>query len=108
MPKPTKVDVFNRGLGVFLEWGPAQMVNLRERIAKAVPGLTSPEIKKLIAEFERLQSTACRIVEEQMEKHQAEEDGRRRVAELDERMSAKNASLLYHEARYSAWRDGFR
>jgi hypothetical protein len=89
LAKPTKVDVFNRGLGVFLEWGPAQMVNLRDRIATAAPGLTGHEVGKLVAEFERLRSAACRIVEEQVEKHQAEEDGRRRVAELDERMSAK-------------------
>ena len=106
--KPTKVDVFNRGLGVFLKWGPAQMIDARERIARAAPGLTGPQVRKLVAEFERLQSAACRIVEEQVEKHQTEEDGRRRVAELDERISAENASLLYHQARYSAWRDGFR
>jgi len=107
LAKPRKVDVFNRGLGVFLEWGPAQGGDLRDRIRKA-SGLTGSEVGKLIAEFERLRSAACRIVEEQVEKHQVEEDGRRRVAELDERISAENASLLYHQARYSAWRDGFR
>ena len=108
LAKAPKVDVFNRGLGMFLEWGPAQGIDLRDRIARVASGLTGREIGKLVAEFERLRSAACRIVEEQVEKHQAEEDGRRRVAELDERISAKNASLLYHQARYSAWRDGFR
>ena len=100
-------DAFNRALGVFLEWGPAQQEDLKLRIAKAVSTLTRPQVKKLIAEFDSLRSAACRIVEEQVEKHQAEEDGRRRVAELDDRLSAENASLLYHQARYSAWRDGF-
>jgi hypothetical protein len=93
---------------VFLEWGPAQAIDVRERISKAVPGLSRTEIEKLLVEFSNLQSAACRIVEEQVEKHRTEEDGRRQVAELDERLSAKNASLLYHQARYSGWRDGFR
>ena len=98
---------FNRALGAFLEWGPAQQEDLKLRIARVVSTLTRPQIKKLIEEFDSLRSDACRIVEEQVEKHQAEEDGRRRVAELDYRLSAENASLLYHQARYSAWRDGF-
>lgn len=108
MAKPPKVDAFNRGLAVFLEWGPAQEGDLRDRITKATSGLTRPAVGKLVAEFVRLRSAACRIVEEQVEKHRTEEDGRRQVAELDERISAENATLLYQQARYSAWRDGFR
>ena len=102
-----KADAFNIALGVFLEWGPAQQDDIRDRISKAVPGLARTELKKLLAEFANLRSAACRIVEDQVEKHQTEEDGRRQVAELDARISAENASLLYHQARYSAWRDGF-
>jgi|RhiMethySRZTD1v2_1073278.scaffolds.fasta_scaffold22558_2 hypothetical protein len=108
MAEQRKVDSFNRALGMFLKWGPEQQVDIRERIAKAVPGLQPAEIRALLSEFEALRSAACRIVEAQVEKHQAEEDGRSLVAALDARMSATNASLLYHEARYSAWRDGYR
>lgn len=108
MAKRRKVDPFNRGLGVFLEWGPEQQVDIRERIAKAIPGLQPAEIRKLLSEFATLRSAACRIVEEQVEKHQAEEDGRSLVAGLDPRISEANASLLYQHARYSAWRDGYR
>jgi hypothetical protein len=95
-------------LGVFLEWGPGQNIDLHKRLAKAIPRLTPSEMKKLVAQFEKLRSASSRIVEEQVEKHQAEEDGRSRVAALDNRMSAVNASLLYQQARYSAWRDGYR
>ena len=102
------MDPFNRALGVFLEWGPQQQVDIRERIAKAVPGLQPAEIKKLLSEFATLRSAACRIVEQQVEKHQAEEDGRSLVAGLDPRISEANSSLLYQQARYSAWRDGYR
>jgi hypothetical protein len=105
---PQSVEPFNRALGEFLKWGPAQNTDLRKRIAKALPRLRPADMKKLISEFDALRSAACRIVEEQVEKHQTEEDGRRRVAELDARISGVNASLLYHEARYSAWRDGYR
>ena len=108
MARRQKADPFNLALAVFLEWGPAQQTNIRERLAKALPRLTRTELKKLIAEFETLQSAACRIVEEQVEKHQTEDDGRSRVSALDPRISAENASLLYHQARYSAWRDGYR
>lgn len=107
MAKRRNVDAFNRALGVFLEWGPAQQSDVRERIAKAVPRLSHTEVGKLLAEFGSLRSAACRIAEEQVEKYQTEEDGRKRVAELDERISAENASVLYQQARYSAWRDGF-
>jgi hypothetical protein len=107
MKNPRSADAFNAALAVFLKWGPAQATPVRERIAKAAPGLRPAEIKKLLSEFDALRSAACRIVEEQVEKHQAEEDGRNRVASLDARISAENASLLYHEARYSAWRDGY-
>jgi hypothetical protein len=108
MKKTRKADPFNRALGVFLEWGPAMATPAPERIAKAVPGLRPAEIKKLVSEFWTLVSTACRIVEEQVEKHQTEEDGRGRVAAMDPRVSAENATLLYQQARYSAWRDGYR
>ena len=108
MPKPRSADPFNRALGVFLEWGPAQQTDVRVRIAKAVRGLRPAEIKKLLAEFDTLVSAACRIVEEEVEKHQGEDVGRSRVAALDPRISPVNASLLYHQARYSAWRDGYR
>ncbi|HET9215513.1 MAG TPA: hypothetical protein VFR18_00960 [Terriglobia bacterium] len=102
-----KTDAFNLALGVFLEWGPVQQDDIRDRISQVVPGLTRTELKKLLAEFASLRSAARRIVEEQVEKHRTEEDGRRQVAELDSRISVENASLLYHQARYSAWRDGF-
>ena len=107
MTKSPKGDPFNRALGLYLEWGPAQATPVRERIAKALPGLRPAEIKKLLAEFSGLVSASCRIVEEQVEKHQAEEDGRNRVASLDARISPENATLLYQQARYSAWRDGY-
>ena len=108
MANRRNADPFNRALEVFLEWGPAQQSDVRERIAKAVPRLNRAELRKFVAEFTSLRSAACRIVEEQVETHRAEEDGRRRVAELDERISAENVSVLYQQARYSAWRDGFR
>jgi hypothetical protein len=108
MKKTRKADPFNRALGVFLKWGPAMATPAPERIAKAVPGLRPAEIKKLISEFWTLTSAACRIVEEQVEKHQTEEEGRDRVATMDPRVSAENATLLYQQARYSAWRDGYR
>src|SRR5262245_56933864 len=108
MKKTRKADPFNRALGVFLEWGPAMATPVPERIKKAVPGLRPAEIKTLISEFWTLRSTACRIVEEQVEKHQTEEEGRDRVAAMDPRVSAENATLLYQQARYSAWRDGYR
>jgi hypothetical protein len=108
MTKQRRVDPFNRALAVFLEWGPQQSIDVRKRIAKAVPGLRPAEIKRLLSEFGALRSAACRIVEEQVERHQSEEDGRSRVAGLDPRISPANASSLYHEARYSAWRDGYR
>ena len=108
MAQHPKSDRFNLALGVFLRWGPEQCIDLHTRLAKADPNLTPPEMKKLVAQFEELVSASCRIVEEQVEKHQTEEDGRSRVAALDNRMSAVNASLLYHQARYSAWRDGYR
>jgi len=108
MKKPRKADTFNTAFAVYLEWGPATETPLRERIAKAIPGLRPAEIKKLIAEFDGLLSAACRTVEEKVERHQAEDDMRRSVADLDPRISAENASVLYNQARYSAWRDGFR
>jgi hypothetical protein len=108
MAKPRKAsDPFNRALGIFLEWGPAQATPVRERIAKALPELRPAEIKSLLSEFAALVSASCRIVEEQVEKHQTEEDGRNRVASVDARVSPANATLLYQQARYSAWRDGF-
>ena len=61
----------------------------------------------LPAEADALISAACRIAEEQVEKHQTEEEGRSRVAALDPRVSAENATLLYAQGRYSAWRDGY-
>jgi hypothetical protein len=109
MPKSRKTaDPFNRALGIFLEWGPAQSIDVRVRIKKALPALRPAEIKKLEAEFWELVSAACRIVEEMVERHQSEDDGRRRVAEIDARVSSENAAVLYNQARYSAWRDGYR
>jgi|SRR5687768_11745983 len=107
MARQRSVDAFNRALRVFLEWGPAQAVDIRVRLAKAVPGMKPAEVKELLLEFDALRSAACRIVETQVEKHQTEEDGRRLVAELNPQMSPENAATLYFEARYSAWRDGF-
>ena len=106
--KNSKGDPFNRALMLFLKWGPAQCIDVRLRIAQALPKLTHTEVTRLLLEFESLRSASCRIVEDQVEKHQAEEDGRSLVAALDKRLSAENASLLYHQARYSAWRDGYR
>src|SRR4030095_1866698 len=104
MAKPRKAsDPFNRALGIFMEWGPAQATPVRERIAKAIPELRPREVRKILYEFDALVSASCRIGEEQVERHQAEEDGRNRVAALDPRVSAANATLLYHQARYSAW-----
>jgi hypothetical protein len=108
MAKTREADPFNRALGTFLEWGPARAINVRVRIAKALPELRPAEIKKLISEFDALISAACRIAEEQVEKHQTEEEGRSRVAALDPRVSAENVTLLYVQERYSAWRDGYR
>lgn len=108
MAKDRNSDVFNRALAAFLKWGPAQRLDPCTRIAKASPGLSRPEVEKLVKEFESLRSAACRIVEEQVEKHDSEENGRNRVSTLDDRLSSENASLLYQQARYSAWRDGFR
>ena len=107
MAKQRREDAFNRALKVFLEWGPAQAVDIHERLAKAVPGLKPAQVRKLLGQFDALRWAACRIVETQVEKHQTEEDGRRLVAELNPQMSPENAATLYFEARYSAWRDGF-
>jgi len=52
MKKPRKADTFNTAFAVYLEWGPATETPVRERIAKAIPGLRPAEIKKLIAEFD--------------------------------------------------------
>jgi predicted DsbA family dithiol-disulfide isomerase len=95
-------------LGIFLEWGPARSIDVRVRIKKALPALRPAEIKKLEAEFWELMSAACRIVEENVERHQSEDDARIKVAALDPRVSPENASNLYSQARYSAWRDGYR
>jgi hypothetical protein len=42
-----------------------------------------------------------------LEQKLGEEIGRRRVAEIDPRLSADNAAMLFTQARVSAWRDGY-
>jgi len=108
MKKPRKADTFNKAFAIYLEWGPATVTPARERIAKAIPELRPAEIKKLVLEFNALLNAACRAVEEQVERHKTEDDGRLEVANLDARLSSDNAATLYNQARYSAWRDGFR
>jgi hypothetical protein len=100
------VEVFNRGLAIQLEWGPEMARDVRVRIAEAIPGLGPRRIDALVKEFGPIISQAHRVVYEQVEKHQTEDDGRRAVAAIDRRLSADNVATLYTQARYSAWRDG--
>ena len=48
-----KADAFNVALGVFLEWGPAQERDIRDRISKAVEflgalGITEEQLRDLL------------------------------------------------------------
>src|SRR5881296_903870 len=64
---------FNRVLKLFLA-GNADQIATKVKCAKP------PTIRKLLVEFRDLQFTVGRMVEEQVEKHRTEEDGRQRVA----------------------------
>jgi hypothetical protein len=99
-------DVFNRALAIKLQWGPETAIDVRVRIARALPGLGPRRIGALLKDFGAIISSAYAVVYDQLERRQSEGDGRRAVAALDPRLSADNAATLYQQARYSAWRDG--
>jgi hypothetical protein len=105
--KPTDAKLFNRGLAVFLKWGPAQAKPIEQRLAKVVGKLSAKAMAQVIREYGEIQSSACARVIEQLETHQSEEVGRNAVAAIDPRLSSKNASTLYSQARIWAARDGY-
>jgi hypothetical protein len=97
---------FNRGLAVYIEWGPARAIPIEQRLTKVLGNLSPKAMKDLIAEYGQIQSTACAIVNDQVERHQTEDIGRSGVAAIDPRLSSDNAAALYTQARVWAARDG--
>lgn len=93
---------FNRGLAAFLDDGGSS-----DAVIKAFPKLPEAALKKLVAEYRDIFSAACRCVINYLEERKTEDVTRDAVAEIDKRVSAKNATLLYAVARTSAWRDGY-
>ena len=104
---PSENDRWNAGLLAYIEWGPQRSKPDEQRVAEAMPGVSSAQIAELVEEFGRIDSAAHRIVIEMLEQKLGEEIGRRRVAEIDPRLSADNAAMLFTQARVSAWRDGY-
>ncbi len=101
------VDQFNLGLEEFLRWGPTMSIPIEQRLEKLLPDHAAAQRSKLIKEYAEIRSSASAIVIDQLESKQAEAQGRQRVAEIDPRISPDNAAMLYTQARYSAWRDGY-
>ena len=102
------LDPFNRALAVFLEWGPAMAIPVEQRIKKVLPDVTTKEIGELVKRFIEIKFASSAIVIDQLERKESEEEGRRRVAAIDSRISVDNAAMLYTQSRVSAWRDGYQ
>ena len=103
--QPTDDDNFNRGLSVFIQWGPERARPIEQRLAEALPSHSAAQIAQLIKDYGRIESTANQIVTAMVEARQPEAEARRRVAEIDPRLSADNAAHLFTQARYWAWKD---
>jgi hypothetical protein len=102
-----KPDDLNLGLEIFLEWGPALAIPVAKRLKAALPNLSDEAIAKLIGEYGDIRSKAGAIVIDQLESKRTESESRSRVAAIDPRVSDGNSSMLYTQARVTAWRDGY-